>query len=267
MDMAKKSVTNDPRCNPQARGRRLRSLRKMTDLSRKMMAEKYNLSAGTLQGWEDGRYGGLTEKGSRKVLNALRSEGIQCSFDWLMYGVGMGPQISDILYMDEQQKTNNQEDKVSHPDKVEQDIRDEILLFRQHTSDAIDVIIGDDAMLPFYNFGDIVGGKRRFEDDIATLIGQDCIIQTTLGETLVRRLRAGTTGQRFTLTSINPETNVIKPTLYDIELLSAAPISWIRRKDSVSNDANIVPKRTFSIPQNTRKQPEMAALSEAQGGN
>ncbi len=229
--------TTDPRSSSQARGRRLRSLRKMTDLSRKHMAEKYMLSAGTLQGWEDGRYGGLTEKGARKILPALRKEGIQCTLEWIMHGVGLGPQISDKLYMREHGFDANASFTPTSISSDEQDqaIKDELLLFRKHTPEAIDVQLPDNSMEPFYFANDYVGGSRRFNEQIADLINHDCIIQTSEGDILVRRLKKGSSPNTYTLVSLNPNTSVAEPTLYNVGLMSAASILWIRRKGSTKN--------------------------------
>lgn len=223
----------DPKSSPQARGRRLRSLRKMTDLSRKLMAEKYQLSAGTLQGWEDGRYGGLTEKGARKILPALRREGIQCNIEWIMHGVGMGPQISDTLYMKDEDKPAQHldVDAIFNANTEEQYIKDELLLFRKHTPEAIDIQIPDNSMEPFYCAGDYVGGSRRFGEDISNLLNRDCIVQTAEGDTLLRRLKKGNDKNHFTLVSLNPNTSVTEPTLYNVALMSAAAVVWVRRRE------------------------------------
>jgi len=228
---------NDPRSNPEARGRRLRSLRKMTDLSRKEIAEKYQLSAGTLQGWEDGRYGGLTEKGAKKVLKALRNEGIQCSLDWLMFGIGLGPQISEILYLDKAIDGTSSESDMFGEEFFEQEqdttIREELLLFRHNNKETIDIVVDDDAMSPFYNVGDYIAGRRRFGDEIQQFIGNDCIVQTKMGDTFVRRVRQGSKSGLFTLISLNTDTIVENPTIYNVELMSAAPVVWIRRKETI----------------------------------
>jgi HTH-type transcriptional regulator, cell division transcriptional repressor len=230
----KKNIVTDAKSSPIARGKRLKSLRMMADLSRKCVEEKYRISAGTLQSWEDGRYGGLTEKGAKRFLHVLQQEGIQCTSDWLLHGIGIGPQATDSLYLDRQQPVLEVEQmRANSADLAGEDqaIVTELLAFRRSNSNAIDIIVRDDGMGPSYQVGDYVGGKRRYNHDISNLVGRNCIIETTLGEIYLRHLRRGTGEHRYTLMCINPYTTVHEPTLYDVQLLSAAPVIWHRCKD------------------------------------
>ena len=70
------------------RGRRLKLLRSMTGLPRKALEQKYHISASTIQSWEDAKAGGLTEKGAKRVIQVFHKEGIQCSLNWLLHGLG-----------------------------------------------------------------------------------------------------------------------------------------------------------------------------------
>ncbi len=72
-------------------GERVRQLRQITHLSRRAFALKYDLSPGTLQNCEDGRYHSLTKKTAIKLINAFQVEGINCQLDWLLYGEGTEP--------------------------------------------------------------------------------------------------------------------------------------------------------------------------------
>lgn len=221
----------DVKSLPEARGKRLKSLRMLAGLSRKMVEEKYEISASTIQSWEDGKAGGLTEKGARRILNALREEGIQCSLNWLLYGIGVGPHVSDKIYIPIAEASEEQDlENYSYPDR-ESALVKELLVFRQSNADAIDMVVMDDSMEPFYSLGDYIGGKRRYAQEIAGAIGLDCIVETTMGEIMFRRLRRGSTSQCFTLTCINPNTLIEKITLYDVELHSAAPVIWHRCRD------------------------------------
>lgn len=84
--------TSTSKNSRESRAKRLRRLRRLTKKSRKDFAVTYKISQGTLQNWETARFGGLTEKGANLVLNALKKEHIYCTFEWLMYGAGIGPQ-------------------------------------------------------------------------------------------------------------------------------------------------------------------------------
>ncbi|MCW5588940.1 MAG: hypothetical protein KIT27_04675 [Legionellales bacterium] len=206
-----------------SRAKRLELLRKMANLSRRAVEEKYGIDAGTLQNWEDARYGGLTEKGAHRMIKILKTEGVNCAFEWLMHGMGQGPHVQDPGFIEQSTR------RKAPANKEEELIREELLLFHRHTQNPIDYQIEDDAMLPMYHHGDYVAGQRYFRDEIKALIGQTCIVQTADGLVSVRHLQFDHGDMTFNLTSLNPNTKLQEPTLYHVELVSAAPILWWRR--------------------------------------
>jgi DNA-binding transcriptional regulator YiaG len=231
MTMPKQRTTevNDIKSCPEARGKRLKRIRMLAGLSRKMVETKYQISASTLQSWEDGKAGGLTEKGAKRIMHSLREEGLQFSIEWLLHGIGSGPQISDRIYTNI--SPSLAEEECNLPMGEESALVKELLAFRQCNKDAIDIVVNDDGMEPYFSIGDYIGGKRRFDKDIISAIGLDCIVETSLGEHFLRRLRHGSTEGVYTLTCLNPNTSLDKPTLYDVQLISAAPVIWQRRRD------------------------------------
>jgi hypothetical protein len=50
---------------------------------------------------------------------------------------------------------------------------------------------------------------------------------------LLRRVRKGSRDGVYTLICLNPKTVVSLPVIYDVEVLSSAPVTWRRRKDPV----------------------------------
>lgn len=223
---AKALESKDMKSGPEARGKRLKSLRMMTGLSRKALEEQYHISASTIQSWEDAKAGGLTEKGARRVIAVFKEEGIRCSIDWLLYGIGTPPQLSNKLFTEENQGVEPIE--VPTEDRA---IVNELLVFRQNNPDAVEYIIIDDGMAPFFAPGDYVAGKRRSAPHLETVIGKNCIVETRDNEILFRRVKAGSKPNTYTLTCVNTETSVRDITLYDKELISAAPVIWHRKKD------------------------------------
>ena len=70
-------------------GERLRRARILAGIStRREFEEKHQISANTLQGWEQGK-NPLSQKGARRVINALKEEGLICTVEWLINGTGM----------------------------------------------------------------------------------------------------------------------------------------------------------------------------------
>lgn len=227
--------SHDIKASPQARGKRVETLRRMTHLSRRAFQEKYGIAPSTLQNWEDVKGNGLTEKGARRILTLLKPSGIHCSFEWLMYGVGPGPQISEQFYIEE--PVAPYQANKSTPDENTQEalIAQELLLFHQHNpKTAIDFVVPDDSMEPRFIKGEQVAGCRSHGKDIEKLVGLDCIVQTSEGDVLLRTIKKVSPDGRYTLTCSNPNTAIEKPILYDVELLNAAPVIWARRKNPLT---------------------------------
>ncbi len=203
-----------------ARAKRVLSLRKMTGLSRREFAKRYGVAPGTLQHWEDVHGNGLTEKGARRLINALQSSGIYCSIEWLMQGTGRGPSTDSELHAIPAAYSAATENN---------NIIAELNLFYQHYKEAIDCTIIDDGMSPQFKINDRVAGNRHYGAAIAHCLYQECIVMTIEGDLLVRELRRSELPNHYTLACVNSRTSVAKPIIYDVELVSAAPVIWIRR--------------------------------------
>lgn len=221
--MPAKIEIKDPKSSAQARGRRLKTARMMTGLTRNALEQKYGISASTIQSWEAAKAGGLTERGVKRILNVLHQEGVACTGDWLLYGIGPAPQPTGIQAVaDAGVEAQLPEDKA---------IIQELLHFRQLHREAVDMLVTDDGMEPHYLINDHVAGKRRTGRDIADIIGMDCIVQTAQNDIQFRRVMKGSQPGRYNLVCTNINTSYPMPVLYDQQLLSAAPVVWHRRHD------------------------------------
>lgn len=209
-----------------AKGKRLQRLRNISNLSRKALIEKTGLNPHTLRGWENGLATGLSKPGAKKVIEAVAAEGVLCSFDWLMYGIGSGPRLID------QSNLNSTPDEIQLTrDKEEKHIIKELECFRQISPQTIDFIVNDDGLFPFYHIGDYVAGIKRYGKKINTVVGLDCIVQTTDGKVLLRKVRETKEKNKYDLICTNANTKLEHPVLYNVELISAAPVIWVRRRD------------------------------------
>jgi len=219
--------TESARSGISARGRRLKSLRKMADLSRKYLTTQYYISSSTLQSWEEGKAGGLTVKGAHKIILALRQEGVSCTAEWLLHGTGQPPHLSEKIYLGKEKTLFESVPPTLNETEV---ILKELNTFRQLNRDVLDMLIIDDGMNPFYHKGDRVAGKRYFgEEAIKEAIDRDCIVETKSGEILCRRVRKGQSKNSFNLQCVHIDTTVKTPFLYDVDILSAAPVIWHRK--------------------------------------
>lgn len=80
-------------------GKRLITLREVTHLTRRAFARKHNIPLGSLQNWESGRYKGLSKQAIRQLIHAFSQEGIDCSAEWLLYGIGDMPKQRKENYL------------------------------------------------------------------------------------------------------------------------------------------------------------------------
>jgi DNA-binding transcriptional regulator YiaG len=223
-------IESQQNTSPISRGKRLKSLRRMTGFSRRAFAEKHEISPNTLQNWEDGKAGGLTEKGAKRVILALREEGIQVSKRWLLEGEGIKPYISDAVYTSNDLESYG-EDKALPQTKEEIAIIAEVQALHSLYPNLIDFVIKDDAMHPYYQTGDWVAGVKRFNEDIASVCGKTCIVGTVNGDIYLRHLQPSNITGHYNLLCTNINATASEPVFNNIELEFAAPVIWHRRED------------------------------------
>ncbi|HVV69699.1 MAG TPA: hypothetical protein VHE99_11835 [Gammaproteobacteria bacterium] len=226
-------LDTDPQSSPAARGSRLIVLRHMARLTRKQFAEKHGISANTIQSWESGKYGGLTSRGVQRLLPILHKEGIYCTAEWLLHGVGNPPQLtnSQFLGLCETPAIYEVSECEEEGSNTDANITRELLTFRSVNPNTIDLIVSDDGMEPWFKKGDYVAGIRRTGANIRYLGGLDCIVQTSNNEVLLRRLKHNRKSGFYDLLCVNPDTEVAITTLYAQSLVCAAPVVWHRTKD------------------------------------
>lgn len=213
--------------SPKARGKRLRLLRKMSGLTLDVLAQKFHFGTSTIKYWECAKNRGLSSKGAKKIITAMQHHGIQCSYMWLMHGVGLPPQFFDVRFHDSSKAVTGI-DQVAYDE--EKSIAHEIALFCERIIDAITLTVFDDGMEPIYSAGDSIGGKRLYGDDLVKSIGKNCIIETVDRQLLCRRIAQGSEVDSFNLFCINPHALANPLHLYNVKLLSAAPISRVWRR-------------------------------------
>jgi len=217
----KAAQIHDP-SHKKARAKRVKSLRQLTQLSRRAFSERYGIPAPTLQNWEDAKGNGLSEKGARNIVQLLKEAGIYCSLDWLMYGIGTGPQLTGYRYEVKEPVPNN-----AWSQKDSTCIEEELSLFRRHFPSSIELVVPDDSMEPRFTKGEWVAGIRH--QSASNINGKVCIVLTKDGQMVLREVRNSDIPNRYTLACLNLKTTAKKPFIYDVELVYAAPVIWCRR--------------------------------------
>jgi DNA-binding transcriptional regulator YiaG len=215
------------------RGVRVQMLRGLTGLSRRVFRERYGIPSPSMENWELGKGNGLSEKGARKLIALLKPDGIHCTFEWLMHGIGPGPTVLSNSYFGRLLKPSDQQEVTASAFNNENQlemIMEELLVFQQHYPKvAVDFVVTDDGMEPRFIKGEYVAGPKYNSDAMEKLIGLDCIIHTKEGDVLLRTLKQGDLPGRYNLVCRNLNAKVGKPILYNVEILSAAPVIWARR--------------------------------------
>jgi transcriptional regulator with XRE-family HTH domain len=208
-----------------ARGERLIRMRGMLHLTRDQFEKEYNISADTLKNWELGRNTGLTLQGGKRVIEAFKKAGIHCSIGWLLEGVGAAPFILHSTLSNKENAASN----VAESEKSYAVLAPEMELFCEKNPRAFCIQVVDDGMEPYYSVDDYVAGERHYDEEINKTIGQYCIVETQMGEILLRRVRESLKTGRYSLQCINILTSVSTPLIYDVELASAAPVQLHRK--------------------------------------
>ncbi len=215
---------------PIKKAERLIHLRNLAKLSRKDISLMANVSVLTYKGWENARFGGIPQKRAELLVNILQTEGINCSVDWLMFGIGESPQkilchrINQFKEMISTKATNQS------PIVIEQlRIQAELEFFcNSNNWETLYFTIADDAMAPYFLPGDIVAGIKVMRNDYEKTIGMNCIIRTKNNKIFVRQVQKGSTPELFTLLSSNANSKQ-QFILQDIELIDIAPVVWHRK--------------------------------------
>jgi DNA-binding transcriptional regulator YiaG len=206
------------------RGLRLKAVRKALRFSRPALQRKYGIKPSTLKNWEDGRFGGLRESSAWQMIEIFTAEGLECTIEWLLLGIGTPP-LPDLF--PEETPTKAEEIRF---------IQEELRVFRKNYADTVDMIISDNTMRPAYSLGDYVAGIRYYEKDFLSVVSGrlcqwPCIVQTRGGETLIRLVEKGSQEGYYRLHTLTASSEEIP---LEIELFSIAPILWIRRKNPLA---------------------------------
>ncbi|MFG1370722.1 S24 family peptidase [Xanthobacter oligotrophicus] len=106
------------------------------------------------------------------------------------------------------------------------DSEDEYVEISLYDEDAIALEVRGMSMAPVYNPGDVIVCSRKYGHDISRAIGKDCVVQTTDGELLVKKLlRDSSSSKLFRLRSYNTSIEDRE----HVALEWAAPVSLVKR--------------------------------------
>ena len=212
-------------------GDRLRRARILAGIAtRREFEKKYQISANTLQGWEQGK-NPLSKKGAKRIVEALKIEGLICSLEWLMQGSGVPPRPFEMTNSEITSGADMEHFFSQVSLQEEQAIYQELQTFKTHNPNAIIITISDDTMEPQFRMGDYVGGVRFTKpEDIQLYLGQPCIVELADHSILPRYIHADTESGTYTLSCTNFQSKNPQLNIFNARILSAAPILWHRKK-------------------------------------
>jgi len=211
-------------------GERLKRARLLAGINtRREFESKYHISANTLQGWEQNK-NPLSGKGAKRVVEALKNEGLICSTDWLLKGAGMPPRHYEMLNAGIRKELCDNLSIAEMNLREEEAIYAETQQFKNSSPNPIVLSVVDNAMEPYFSIGDHVGGTKLPPEELHPFLGRACIIELANDMILPRFLHQGTVEGCYTLTGSNPRTTAGTLSLQNVKVISAAPILWHRRK-------------------------------------
>jgi len=88
--------------------------------------------------------------------------------------------------------------------------------------------INDVDMLPCFWMGDYVAGKMHVGEEMKNAVGLPCIVQMPNGTRLLRLIDFGDYPGCYDLLSSNSA--MPKSVIKNVDIISAAPVMWIRRR-------------------------------------
>ena len=200
------------------RGKRVKLIRTLANLTRKEMFEKYSINPNTTHAWEKGT-NLLTEKKAINLVEVFNQEGIAVTKEWLLYGEN--PESINKSNLDD--KTQDLKDIIHI--KGDLKILDEVNYFRHNNLNSVSAMISDEALFPLFCVGDYVGGVNTIGKSLNELVGEFCIITTKDGRVLIKKILSYKGKNDFLVGGINPFANLNDPHYFTCTIQSAATIT------------------------------------------
>jgi transcriptional regulator with XRE-family HTH domain len=130
---------------------RLKKIRLYLGLTREQLGESIGISQYTLRSWENGLKN-FTAEGVQRFISSLKENiNFSCSFEWLMYGVGISP----ISHYEEKKYPDPLNDVTIH--SSHEKILNEISTFKKLNSSANVIAVSNDIFYPIAEPGDYIG--------------------------------------------------------------------------------------------------------------
>jgi hypothetical protein len=205
--------------------KRLYHLRHTVCHNRLIFCERHAISPHTLSAWEKGKKP-VTEKGANKLIEAFAKEGILCSVEWLLHGVGLSPTTLE----DFTSSIKIEEISIIEKHKNSQ-IQSEVALFIAQNPTAKIFKMSDDSMEPALFEEDLIGAVLTAKNKVRSLIKKPCVFIESNDNCHIRLLVLSKDKETYNLASLNAQTKQAIPVLFNVTPKEIYKIVWIRRKN------------------------------------
>lgn len=192
------------------RGQRLKQLRQLAKLKRDELAHLAKVSKASISYWENASLSELSQSGAEKVVRAIQEKkGIDCSVEWLLFGIGMQPRIKNLSSQNNLGNTVNT-------------LNQEIDLFLSNAGTVMFQITSS-TMRPVFEIGDIVGGLWT-TPEICINKELICIVEFN-NQLQARKVKQGETEGKYDLSYLSFTDQLNEPfEIKNIELKAVAPV-------------------------------------------
>lgn len=207
-------------------GLRIKAARVLTSLNQECFAERFKFGYASVKNWELGRSIPRDDT-VNKILDAFHECGVQTTRDWLLFGLGSGP--NHISEYDDSVSANSFRTETL-------DFGHEIAQFERtcvkNNIKPIVVSVADDLMQPFFFKGDVIGAESI---ELKTLMSQN---QALIGYPILVEVVPNIFQPRFLASDIDGTIKFWRThrgsVVGELRHLWLGKIIWFRRPSPVS---------------------------------
>lgn len=217
----KKILFESELSSPQHRAERLRTLRNISNLSRKELCLLTDININTYKGWELARFGGLPLDGAEKVIETVSNKGVLATTAWLLHGISPAPTLL------------NENDPNTSCDNNDVIIREFSVFNQANNGNAVLFKIKNNANSPSLFEGDYVAGIKHHGADILKCLNKLCIVQSSNAIEDICFVKKGHEKNSYSLLSTNYSSDQ-QLILQEVKVTYVAPIlrHYINRPDA-----------------------------------